>query len=82
MAMGTDLEFGKQPHASGKLHQPTPTFGDGKLDSKLKQTVVSDSLIDSNEGNTWGNWPYIPPEELGFSKPSNGYKAELDCAYG
>jgi hypothetical protein len=79
--MGIDLELGKQTLASGNLDQPAATFGDENLDSTSKQTVVSDSLTDSNERNTGVNWPYIPPEEVGFSKPSNGYRTESDCAY-
>jgi hypothetical protein len=81
IVMGIDLELGKEPHASRNIHQPTHAFGDEILGSELKQPVISEGPTDSSEGNTSWNWPYIPPEELGFSKPSEGYRVESDCAY-
>jgi hypothetical protein len=84
IVMVIDLELGKEPNASRNICQPTHAFGDEISGSKLKQPVISEEssrATKSSEGQTRWNWPYIPPEELGFSEPSEGYRVESDCAY-
>lgn len=74
--MGLDLELGGPFASLSNGETIPPTCTDEKLGSAHKEGFASYDFAgaDFNKGNTWGNWPYIPPERLGLSTPSDGSK--------